>query len=67
MITLFDNAPNQPFKFSEENWFEINDNSHGTYNANSQIKSKITMSRSTLSDYRWCIYLVEGTVTSLKT
>ena len=45
---LLDNAPNQPTKFRTKNWVEINDDSHGTYNTNSQIKFKTSMLRSSL-------------------
>ena len=31
---------NEPSKFKTENWVEINDDTRGTYNANSQIKFK---------------------------
>ena len=40
IINLFDNTPNQPTKFRKKNWVEINDDSLGTYNTNSQIKFK---------------------------
>ena len=40
MINLLDNTPNQPTKFGTKNWVEINDDSWGTYNTNSQIKFK---------------------------
>ena len=38
-----DNTLNQPSKFRTKNWIEINDESRGVYNVNSQIKFKITM------------------------
>ena len=38
IINLLDNTPNQTFKFSKENWVEINDGSSGTYNTNSLLK-----------------------------
>ena len=38
IINLLDNTLNQPIKFRTKNWIEINDESRGTYNANSQIK-----------------------------
>ena len=37
IINLLDNTPNQPTKFSTKNLVERNDDSRGTYNANSQI------------------------------
>ena len=39
-MNLLDNTANQPFKFMTKNWVEINDDSHGTHNTNSQIKFK---------------------------
>ena len=40
---LLDNVSNQLSKFRTKNWVEINDESRGTYNVNSQIKFKTTM------------------------
>ena len=37
LINLLDNTANQPTKFVTKNWLEINDESRGTYNTNSQI------------------------------
>ena len=45
---LIDDASNQPSKFRTKNWVEINDESRGTYNVNSQIKFKTTMLKSNL-------------------
>ena len=42
------NTPNQPSKFRTRNWIEINDESKGKYNINSQIKFKTTMLKSCL-------------------
>ena len=42
-INLLDNTPNQPSKFRTKNWVEINDDSRGTYNTNSQIKFKTSI------------------------
>ena len=36
-INLLDNTPNQPTEFRIKNWVELNDDSRGTYNTNSQI------------------------------
>ena len=47
---LIDGASDQPSKFRGKNWVEINDESRGTYNVNSQIKFKTTMLRSSLCD-----------------
>ena len=46
IANLIDNASNQPSKFRAKNWLEINDESRGTYNANSQINFKTTMLKS---------------------
>ena len=43
VMNLLDNTSNQPSKFRTKNWVEINEESRGTYNANSQIKFKATM------------------------
>ena len=45
-----------------KNWVEINDESRGTYNVNSQIKFKTTMLRSSLCDYGDPHVLVKGTI-----
>ena len=63
IANLIDDTPNQPFKFRTRNWVEINDESRGTYNVNSQIKFKITMLKSSLCDYSDAYILVKGTVT----
>ena len=34
IIDLLGNTTNQPFKFKTKNWFETNDDQHGTYNQN---------------------------------
>ena len=48
---LIDGISNQPCKFRTKNWVEINDESRGAYNVNSQIKFKTTMLKSSLCDY----------------
>ena len=58
-----DNTPNQPSKFRTRNWIEINDESRGAYNVNSQIKFKTTMLKSSLCDYSDAYILVKGTIT----
>ena len=60
---LLDNISNQPSKLRTKNWVEINDESRGTYNINSQIKYKTTMLRSSLRDYRDTYILVKGSRT----
>ena len=51
IINLLDNTSNQRFKFRTKNWIEINDDSRGTYNTNSQIEFKTTVLNSILCDY----------------
>ena len=58
-----DDALNQPSKFRTRNWVEINDESRGVYNVNSQIKFKTTMLKSSLCDYSDAYILVKGKVT----
>ena len=59
IANLIDGTSNQPSKFRTKNSIEINDESRGTYNVNSQIKIKTTMLKSSLCDY----ILVKGTIT----
>ena len=59
---LIDDTSNQPSKFRTRNWVEINDESRGAYNINSQIKFKTTMLKSSLCDYSDAYILVKGTV-----
>ena len=63
ITNLLDNASNQPSTFRTKNWVEINDESRGGYNVNSQIKSKTTMINSSLYDYSDAYILAKGTVT----
>ena len=60
VANLLDDASNQPSKF---NWVEINDESRGTYNENSQVKFKKTMLKSSLCDYSDAYILVKGKIT----
>ena len=63
IANVIDYASNQPFKFRTKNWVEINDESRGTYNANSQIKFKTTMLKSTFFNYSDAYILVKGKIT----
>ena len=63
IANLIDDTSNQPSKFRTRNWVEINDESRGTYNANSQIKFKTTILKSSLCDYSDAYILVKGTIT----
>ena len=60
---MIDDTSNQPSKFRTKTWVEINDESRGTYNVNSQIKFKTTMLKSSLCDYSDAYILVKGTIT----
>ena len=51
ITNLLDNASNQPSKFKTKNWIEVNDDSRGVYNFDSQIKFKTTVLKSSLCDY----------------
>ena len=57
-----DNTLNQPSKFRTRNWIEINDESRGVYNVNSQIKFKTSILKSSLCDYSDAYILVKGTI-----
>ena len=67
IANLIEDTSNQPSKFRTKNWVEINDESRGTCNVNSQIKFKITMLKSSLCDYSDAYILVKGTVTVYNT
>ena len=66
IANLIDDASNQPSKFRTKNWIEINDESRGTYNVNSQIKFKITMLKSRLYDYSDPYIIVKGKITTTR-
>ena len=55
---LFHNTLNHSSKFRARSWIEINDDTHVRCSANSQIKFKTTMIKSSLCEY-WCIYIPE--------
>ena len=63
IANLIDDASNQPSNFRTNNWVEINDESRGTYNVNTQIKIKTTMLKSSLCDYSDACILVKGKIT----
>ena len=67
IANLIDGASNQPSKFRTRNWVEINDESRGAYNVNSQIKFKTTMLKSSLCDYSDAYILVKGTISANNT
>ena len=62
-----DDTSNQPSKFRTRNWVEINDESRGAYNVNSQIKFKTTMLKSSLCDYSDAYIFVKGTISVTNT
>ena len=61
---MLENTPNQPSKFRRKNWVEVNEESRGTYNVNSQIKFKTSMLRSSLCDYSDAYIPVSATIQS---
>ena len=63
IANLLDDASNQPFKFKTKNLVEINDESRRKYYANSQIKFKTTLLKSSLCDYSDAYILVKGKIT----
>ena len=63
IIDSLDNAPNHPTKFRTKNCVEINDDSHGRYNTNNQIKFKTSMLKSSLCDYSDAYILVKESIT----
>ena len=67
IANLIDDTSNQPSKFRTKNWVEINDESKGAYNVNSQIKFKTTMLKSSLCDYSDAYILVKGTISVINT
>ena len=58
---------NQPSKSRTKNWVEINDDSRGTCNTNSQIKYKTMILKSSLRGYSDAYILVSGTITIIET
>ena len=63
IANLRDDTSNKPSKFRTRNWVEINCESRGTYNVNSQIKFKTAMLKSSLCDYSDAYILVKGRIT----
>ena len=59
---LLESTSDNPSKFRTRNWVEINDKSRGNY-ANSDIRFKTTMLRSSLCDFADSYILVKGTIT----
>ena len=63
IANLIDNTSNEPSKFRTRNWVEINDESRGAYNVDSQINFKTTMLKSSLCDYSDAYIHVKETIT----
>ena len=63
IANLIDDTSNKPSEFRTKILVEINDESRGTHNVNSQIKFKTTMLKSSLCDYSDAYILVKGTLT----
>ena len=63
IANLIHDTSNQPSKFRTRKWVEINDESRGAYNVNSQIKFKATMLKSSLCDYSDAYILVQTKIT----
>ena len=59
-------ASKEPSKFRTKNWVQINDESRGTYNENSQLKFKTTMLKSRLCDYSDAYIFVKGKIAITK-
>ena len=62
IINLLDNISNQLSKFRTKNWIEINDQSGGVYNTNSDIRFKTTILKPSLCDYSNAYILVKGAI-----
>ena len=63
MIKLLEKTPNQPSKFITKKWVEVNDESRGTYNINSQIKFKSSMLKLRFCNYSDIYTLVSAAIT----
>ena len=59
LVSLLDKRSSHLSKFSTKNWIEINDQSRGVYNTNSDIRFMTTMLKSSLID---AYILVKGRV-----
>ena len=63
IINLLGHPPNQPSKFRTKHLVEINDDSYGKNNANSQSRFKTSMLRSVSCDHGDAYIFVNGTIT----
>ena len=62
IANLLNDASNKTSKLKTKNWVEINDESRGTYDTDSQIKFKTTMLKSRLCDYSDAYICVKGKI-----
>ena len=61
---MLDNTPNQPSKLKIKYWIEINNDTRGRYNTNSQIKFKTSRLKSIVFILELNVFvLVSGTIT----
>ena len=63
IINLLNNTSNQPSKFRIKNRIEINDQSRGVYNTNSNIRFETAMLKSSLCHYSDTYILVKERIT----
>ena len=63
ITNLLENTPNQLSEFRTKNWIEVNDESHETYNVNSQITFKTSLLKSSWRDHSDTYILVSATIT----
>ena len=60
---MLENTPDQLSKFITKNWIEINNESRGVCNTNSEIRFKTAMLKSSLCDYSDTYILVKRRIT----
>ena len=66
IIYLLENTPNQLSKLRTKKLIEVNDDSNGTHETNSQINFKTEVLNSSLCDYTDAYILVKGTITNIR-
>ena len=59
---MLDNISNQPDKLRTKSWVELNEDSRGNYNTNSQIKFKTLLLKSSLCEYSDAYILAKRTI-----
>ena len=60
---MLDNKANQISKFRTKDWVEINDDSHGVYSIDGEIRFQTSMLTSCLCDYSDAYVLGSGRIT----